>query len=226
MCDMTDGKDEFAARVAKIAAGGIGTKGTIYVGQNETYNPPPPRARPQQSKAKEIATNALYPAGLAGAFLLGMFAVAFGRYVRFQAFSGMRFDGDLEMAVNGAMGLCVAFVLSQMFRLADKEHLALQSMGVLVMVCTFHNLVHWMPTVATQLFSPEWVADMRATTEPNSIRFRGATFLLTPPASDAPESAEVEPRMQHSEAAATEMRAGAKFLSLPATPQRDGADAN
>lgn len=226
------GKEDFAARVARIQAGGVGSKGTIYVGQNEAYYQERVEKIPP-SKTKELAGNALYPAGLAGAFLLGMFAVGFGRYVRFQIMAGHHFEANLDMAINMAMGLCVSFVLSQMFRLTNKEHLGLQSMGVFVMVCTFHNLVHWMPRAFEVAFSPAWVEQVLTTTQPNSILFRGATFLLTPEAEEAPPATAPDTVVMDSATAASDAdpQTGSTLKSAVAPLPRvtrlpGGADAN
>jgi hypothetical protein len=49
---------------------------------------------------------------------------------------------------------------------------------VLVMACVFHNFFHWVPGPMAKAFSEEFVALVAIATEPNSIRFRGMTFVM------------------------------------------------
>jgi hypothetical protein len=169
----------FAARVARIQSGAAHTKGTIFVGQDEQLQ----RGRPEvvkQARSREIAGNAAYPLSLLGAFGLGMLAVLLGYYARYQLMAGQTEleDADLEMALSGVIGIALSFVLAQMFRITSKEHKALQGAGVFVMVCSFHNLAHWVPGPMALAFSPEYVAQVQTGTPPNSARFRGVYFPL------------------------------------------------
>ncbi len=172
-------RDSFAERLARIESRQGITMATIFVGMDETYTHGVPKHR-MALKAVGLQTNAVLPLSLLGAFCLGMFAVALGRLVRFHMAAGadIVLEPDVEMIVNGLMGLAISFAVMQVFRLSSKEHVALQGAGVFAMVCTFHNLIHWLPGPSALLFSPEWVAAMVATSEPNSFFFRGAYFLM------------------------------------------------
>lgn len=173
-------QEEFAARLSRVNSGAPNTKGTIFVGQDEQHHMT--RTAPQKvSKGKEVASNALYPLSLAGAFLLGMFAVAVGRYARFQLWAGretLSDDADVEMAISFGVGIMLSFVLAQLFRITSKEHKGLQAMGVFAMVCAFHNFAHWAPGPMSALFSPQWVAAVQTEAPPNSAKFRGVYFPL------------------------------------------------
>jgi hypothetical protein len=173
-------QEEFAARLARVQGGGAHTKGTIFVGQDEQHHMPR-RAAQKQAKGKAVALNALYPLSLAGAFGLGLFGAALGIYARFQLMTGQETvieDADLEMALSGVIGLMLAFVLAQIFRLTSKAHRGLQGVGVFVMICGFHNFAHWVPGPMVALFSPAYVADIQAKAPPNSAKFRGLYFPL------------------------------------------------
>lgn len=173
-------QEEFAARLARVRNGGAHTKATIFVGQDEQHLIRR-EAPQQQSKSREVASNALYPLSLAGAFVLGLFAVALGYYARFQFMAGqatLSDDADLEMAISGVIGMMLSFVLAQIFRLTSKEHKGLQGAGVFVMICAFHNFAHWAPGPMSVLFSPEWVANIQTEAPPNSAKFRGVYFPL------------------------------------------------
>lgn len=171
------GNADYHERLALIKAGGIGTNRTIFVGVDERYQKPE-KAVHKVSRPKEVAGNTRYPLGILGAAILGVIAVCFGRYARFQAFSGLNLEGQADWIANGVMGLAVGLVLTQMFRLRSKEHQAAQSVGVLAGICTFHNLVHWFPQAFEVMFSAEWVLLLQMATEPNSILFRGTFFVF------------------------------------------------
>lgn len=164
--------DDFSARLARVKANT--GRSVIMVGQDESFV----RERKVTvavSRPREIGSNLVYPGTLVGAFLMGMFAVALGQYVRFHLFSeGVELaDSDLEMALAGGIGLMASFALSQMFRLTSKAHRSMQAAGVFAMVCTFHNLGHWFPGPMSAAFSPQWVAQIQTTSPANSFRLSG-----------------------------------------------------
>ena len=145
----------------------------------------PRKTSTKTSRKREVTGNTLYPVSLFGAFTLGFIAAAGGHYARFRLISGEDLpDAGMEMLLTGAIGLVVGFALTRLFRLTSKAHVGLQSIGVFVMVCSFHNLPHWLPGPMAAAFSPQWVAQTVMTTPPNSVRF-GENFLpLFDPISD------------------------------------------
>lgn len=168
---------DYLARLERVKAGGIGTKQTIFVGMDEMFQMPQ-KANRQGAKSKGLAGNSVSFFSIVGALLLGLLAVCLARYLRFRVFPGIDLEGQLDLIANGGLGMIAGFLLTQMFRLSGKEHLAAQSVGVLAAICTLHNLVHWFPKVSEALFSPAWVNGVLTTTEPNSILFRGVYFVV------------------------------------------------
>ena len=186
--------EDYAARLARVQA----NKGrsVIMVGRDDSFVHE--RAQIVQiSRGRELAGNISHPASLVGAFGLGMLAVALGYYARFHLMSGHSElpDADLEMALSAIIGLCIAFALSQMFRITSKSHKAMQSAGVVLMICSFHNLAFWVPGAMALAFSPEFVQEQQVTALPNSVRFRGIYIPLgTDPGADlATDLAETDP---------------------------------
>ena len=171
------GSEDYAARLARVQA----NKGrsVIMVGRDDSFVH---ERKPivQISRGREVAGNIGYPASLVAAFLLGMLAVALGYYARFHLVSGHSElpNADLEMALSAVIGLCVAFALSQMFRITSKSHKAMQSAGVFLMICSFHNLAFWVPGAMALVFSSEFVLEQQLTAQPNSLRFRGIYIPL------------------------------------------------
>lgn len=178
-------QDEFQERLNRILSQGqrTGAPAPAY-GRTTPQNPAP--------TGSEIAVNLLYPLSLAGAFLLGLLAVGLGRYIRFHLADGAAGDqtADTDLMITAGLGLAVSFVLAQLFRLSSKEHVALQGIGVLAALCTFHNLFHWAPEPMAQVFSPGYVAEMQEMAPANTAVFRGMVFTFADPAPDAPGAGE------------------------------------
>jgi hypothetical protein len=171
--------DIFAARLDRIRSGTACTKDTVFVGMDERFQ----RERvatPNTRPSHQIAQNLAYPLSFAGAFGLGLIAVAIGYYARFQVMAGQAVleDADLEMGLAFAIGLALSFVLAQMFRLTSKAHKAAQGVGVFAMVCLFHNFAHWAPAPMSMAFSAEYVQRIQTEAPPHSAQFRGIYFTI------------------------------------------------
>ncbi len=181
--------DEYTARLARVSANR--GRSVIMVGADESFVFDPQK-RVLMSRQREIAGNLAQPAALVGAFALGMGAVVLGHIARFHAMSGepKLNDADMEMAVSAAIGLFLAFALSHLLRLASSQHLALQGIGVLLMVCSFHNLFFWAPAAMSAAFSPEYQSRIIVTAKPNSFQLRGEYIPFFERSTMAPVSAE------------------------------------
>lgn len=170
--------DDYLARLARVKANQ--GQSVIMVGSDESFVHRRREVVPV-SKSKEVLFNLGYPAGLASAFLLGMVAVAVGRYARFHLMSGQAelSDPDLEMALSAFVGFCASFALAQMFRLTSMEHKGLQSAGIFLMVAGFHNLAFWAPNAMATAFSADYVLQIQMNGAPNSLRLGGTFIPLT-----------------------------------------------
>jgi hypothetical protein len=181
--------DEYTARLARVSANR--GRSVIMVGADESFVFDPQKLV-LMSRQREIAGNLAQPAAFVGAFALGMGAVVLGHIARFHAMSGepKLNDADMEMAVSAAIGLFLAFALSHLLRLASSQHLALQGIGVLLMVCSFHNLFFWAPAAMSAAFSPEYQSRIIVTAKPNSFQLRGEYIPFFERSTMAPVSAE------------------------------------
>ena len=172
-------KEQFSDRLQRIAAGGENTMGQIYVGSAEDS------VRDKRGKGGVSALPTLretigYPMSIVGAFLIGMLAVFITRYVRYTVAGGTLTgeDADIMMAIDGGLALAIGFVLKQIFRFSGKAQETAKTVGIFVMICVMHNLVHMWPGAFEMAFSPEWVTDVIETTEPKTILFRGVSFVI------------------------------------------------
>lgn len=144
-------------------------------------------AKPEIAVLPDWKSNIKYPAALVGAALVGMLAVFSARYARFHLMGGTLAgeDADITMAIDGAIGVAVSFILFSALRFRGAEYKAAQTFGIFAMIMIMQNFVHAAPKTFSVLFSPEWTEDVITMTEPNSILFRGATFVLYEPKDEA-----------------------------------------
>lgn len=154
------------------------------------------QGNPRQSrKSSEILGNARYPASIIGAFLTGMIAVAFARYIRFHLSGGTMAgeDADMTMMLDGAIGAAAGFFIRQMFKFEAKVFLTASNVGVGAMILTMHNLVHYAPAPFEIAFSPDWVREVVETTDPNTAVFGEFVFTFggAEPSGAEPSGAEV-----------------------------------
>lgn len=140
-------------------------------------------AKPVVSPIPDWKENIKYPAAMVGAFLVGMLAVFVARYVRFQMMGGSLAgeDPDITMLIDGAIGGACSFLLFAVLRFEGAAYKTAQTFGIFAMICVMHNFVHGAPGLFNKLFSEDWTNEVIAYTEPNSILFRGASFVLFEP---------------------------------------------
>lgn len=140
-------------------------------------------AKPQVDVLPDWKQNVKYPAALVGSALVGMLAVFVARYVRFHLMGGSLAgeDADITMMIDGAIGAACSFLLFTALRFHGAEYKAAQTFGIFTMIVIMHNFVHAAPKTFSFIFSQEWTDEVIASTEPRSILFRGATFLLSNP---------------------------------------------
>ena len=144
---------------------------------------PAEAAKPVVSPIPDWKENIKYPAAIMGAAFAGMLGVFVARYVRFQMMGGSLAgdDPDITMLIDGAIAAGCSFVVFSILRFSGSTFKAAQTFGIAAMVCIMHNFVHAAPGLFSKVFSPEWTDEVIAYTEPNSILFRGASFVLYEP---------------------------------------------
>lgn len=153
----------------------------------------PKKQEKEISPLPSVWENIAYPAGIVGAFLIGMFAVFAARYARFHIMGGSMVgeDADIAMIMDGALATGVGFIARSVFNFETKEHMMAKTIGIFAMICVMHNLVHWAPGLFTLLFDEDYVLLTLEMTEPNSILFRGVSFVVGEP--QAAEASSVMP---------------------------------
>ena len=176
----TTQKSEFLARLARIEAGTGSSKSTLYVGLDQSVLV----SNKDNSKLLKKATNAPQKRlGLLEAVLclvLGAVSIGLALYLRFSfaPASVGPVSADIEMAINGGLGLAMTAFAGYVLRMPILQMIPVGAVGVMAGVVAFHNLVHFYPDRFAVVFSPVWVDQVVTATDANSIIWRGVSFTL------------------------------------------------
>jgi hypothetical protein len=171
---------EFSARIARINAGAMNTRTTVYVGMDDAFSFVP-KARVVQAEGL-IGTlqNAAYPLSFVMSLLIGIVAYALTLWFRFKL-TGMpdpAADPTIDMGIVLSIGFLVALVLGQILGFASREMMVAKSLGVVLGLLFFHNAVHTWPEPFALAFNEVWVNHIHTTTEAQSLLFRGISFTF------------------------------------------------
>jgi hypothetical protein len=151
------------------------TKGTIYIGMNETLEVLPQTQAKRKARAESRGFLFL-PLTMAFCVLVGGLAYAavrFGRF-RFMAEQGLPAETDTTIWLqNGGAAAGLAVVLAIILGLRSPFRLLCVLGGVALAMAGFHNLVHLYPEAFAQVFSPEWVSRLRLSAPNESWLYMG-----------------------------------------------------
>lgn len=128
--------------------------------------------------------NLAYALSFVWATLIGMASVFMVRLVMYHFVGAELANGaDLQQLIIGAgFALIVLFAVRQLTTLEGPEHMTAQIAGFWIAFTCFHNLAHWMPDQTSTVFSRAYVAQVQATTNANTIRYRGMEVYFVDPA--------------------------------------------
>jgi len=140
-------------------------------------------SKPEVAVIPDWKENFRYPAAIVGAALVGMVSVFLARYVRFQLMGGSLAgeNADFTMLIDGGIGIACSFFLFAALRFQGAALKTAQTLGIVAMIMIMHNFVHAVPKAFSLIFSEEWTEEVLAMTEPGSILFRGASFVVIEP---------------------------------------------
>lgn len=186
--------EDFSARMERVMQ--KREAGTITLHGAEQYE----FHRPSHGRVVAVerpvrATIHLYPLTLLLSLGLGaaaVGAVAVGMF-RIAGQPSTMLMSDMDLAWTIGLGLALAMVLQSLLRLKSAGHTVMLLVGVVAMALGQHNLHHWFPEVTAQIFSMDYVAQVRTETPVNSLQFRGsfidldATRQITVAACAAPD---------------------------------------
>lgn len=151
------------------------TKGTIYIGLNETLEVLPQTQAAKRARAENMWWLYL-PFTMAFAALVGASSYVAVRAARFHLMKDQvalpETDTNFWLQ-NGGAAAVLALVLAMIFGLRSPFRLLCVLLGVGAAMAGFHNLVHMYPDLFAQVFSPEWVSQLRLSAPNNSWLFMG-----------------------------------------------------
>lgn len=164
-------KSDFNARLMRINAGTGHTKTTIFVGLDESYRYAP-TPRTAQKAAMMSLGNLTCPISMLVALGLGLASGLLALAGRYHLAKDLGADlaPTYDMFLNVVIGFGIGIVLTQLFRLRTSPHVVLQGLGVVAILCTYHNLVHIEPDTFAKFFAPEWVRVVLNHSDARSIR--------------------------------------------------------
>ncbi|WP_322865834.1 hypothetical protein U5922_006290 [Aquicoccus sp. G2-2] len=164
---MALGQDDFRARIGRIEKRGGGVC-EIFNGDGA-----PRRLRHVNRKPRSRFLKVPF------AFLLGALAFLIVQYITFALGQLPDEYNDPDYILGAQMVASVFLVLGfrLFFNLTTKPQFAMSLMGLVLAVTAMHNLVYAAPDYWSLVFSPGWVSDVRAHTEPGTLSFRGEAIL-------------------------------------------------
>jgi hypothetical protein len=174
---LTAQKIEFQERLGRIAAGQGSSRATVFVGQDLTFSYVP-RNRRRKPGLGDLAAKARRSLALPVCMALGVVSHGLALYLHWllQGAPLTPANADLDMAKTALATLCLTVIVTRLLGLCGLWTAKL--LGVAAGMLFFHNFVHAYPAVFAQVFSPVWVTQITAVTEPNSLLFRGTSIAF------------------------------------------------
>ena len=166
--------NDFHERLARIEAGGLNTRHTLFVGMDETFVVAQQQQRRTSQKAISVVQNASYPATLLAAVVMSMLSVVAVKLLHFHLLGGVALGSEPhnEMAIFLVLSVLLSFGLARWLWEDHNRLRGYMATGVLIMIVGGHNFVHMAPRAWGILFSDMWVAQVLAQTEYRSIVIR------------------------------------------------------
>ena len=145
--------------------------------------------KPEVSVLPDWKAHFRQPIAFLVAVLAGALAVVVVRSLRFYMTGGtlVGTDPDVAMLSDIALAAAGAFLLVSVLQVSGAYLKAAQALGILVMVLGMHNAVHAAPGAFKAIFSNDWTDNVLTSTQPNSILFRGASYVVYTPREDVKE---------------------------------------
>lgn len=174
------GKADFQARLQRIqASSGIEMEPQPVAAATMTEMPRRREVKKDVNLHGNWKENIRFPLAITGAFLVAILGVFLARYARFHVIGGdPAAMSDVSLLIEAGLAAGIGFVFRSAMKFETKEFMTANAAGIIVAVCTLHNLVHWFPNVYDNLFSPEYTDMVILMTDSNSLLIRGVSVPL------------------------------------------------
>jgi len=132
----------------------------------------------KQACVKEIKKPGI--AGITGSLILGALCLMAARYLRWTelGLSDGSSEADVLLMIDAGIAGIAVFVLGGLLRHKTARHMAAQAVGIGIMLVTMHNLIWAFPDEFAGIYSRDYVNQVQAITEPQSLYLRGETITL------------------------------------------------
>ncbi|MDU8926962.1 hypothetical protein RXV86_06165 [Alisedimentitalea sp. MJ-SS2] len=173
MATSAQGHSEFAARIHRIEARGTGITEMLTGDERQIIG-----ARKALRQAKGTCTGWVVKTPLALA--VGALSFVAAKFTTFSIGEIPEEFSHPDYILGGEVMLALALIFTcrLFFSLSHKTHMVLSLAGLVAMLGLMHNLVHLEPDLWAQVFSYDWVANVLASTKPNTAQFRDMVFTL------------------------------------------------
>ncbi len=165
------GQKEFNARIKRIKS----PRNTSY------YDPDLQMHVPKHTSQEAIRKNAKARKFSVGkmliSLLIGVVAVMIGQAIRLR-YLGMTEPENAVLATDLLLTAFFILMISALMRYRKVSLRLFQVLGAAAMIVAGHNLMWFYPDELAIIYTPDYVAEMRARTEPMSLIFRDLKISL------------------------------------------------
>ncbi len=112
--------------------------------------------------------------------LLGAVALVAARYIRFVYADVPELGTEAQTLLLMDFGIAalMTFFIGGMIKHKTLRHMMAQAAGIGIMMVAMHNLVWMFPSEVAQVFPQDYIEQVRAVTEPQSLYVVGETYTL------------------------------------------------
>ena len=136
-------------------------------------------AKAPKRKKDSFLRRLAYPGAFVGAFFLGGLTVFVSRYAQYHlvGIPGAAGQGNQDIISLIFAGMII-LTMSVILKAKAKEVATASTIGVLIGVFIYHNLVWEFPDFFATVYGPDWVDALMKQTEPSSLFVFGTTLTL------------------------------------------------
>jgi hypothetical protein len=165
------GQKDFSARIKRIES----PRNTSYYDPDLKMHVP--KHTSQEAIRKSAKARKFSVVKLLVSLLIGVAAVMIGQAIRLR-FLGMTEPGNALLATDLLLAAFFMLLISALMRHRKLSLRLCQVVGVAAMIVGGHNLMWFYPNELAIIYTSDYVAQMRAQTEPLSLVFRDMAISL------------------------------------------------
>lgn len=112
--------------------------------------------------------------------MIGAISLIAARYIRFvyAEIPDLGTEAQTLLLLDFGLAAVMTFFIGGAIRHKTLRHMLAQTLGIALMLVAMHNLIWMFPTEIAHVFPQDYIEQVRATTEPQSIYVVGETYTL------------------------------------------------